>query len=1011
MFSIAPAPAKQSVGETISVLSGRLSSATLLEDRRAAILGLRSFAKDYPATVASGALRSLIGSLTKDGEDVDTVKVVLETLLMLFNPSDDSPEASEELVLWLADEFTQRQENITLLLDFLESSDFYPRLYALQLLTAILSSRTERTEECIFTAPLGVSHLVAILDDQREAIRNEAVTLLIYLTPSSMEVQKLVAFENAFDRIFAIIISDGSLRDGSQTVEDCLILLANLLRRNTSNQSLFRESGGVKRLSQLLEQVLQAEGEEEGAIASWAEAQRNRNIYAMLALVRLLLVDGAVGTQQNQNALWQYGLLYHALQLSFSRAAQTPIKAEALVTCADIIRGNSTLQESFAQLQVPAPVVSTQAKLGQDPGNSDDSLVYVIDGLLDMTLSLSALDTFDMRRAACDCLKAYMFQHADIRLHFLKRAIEGYQAGADENSNVLTVLLRPTDQEFISNPYRVWFAAAIMFHLLFDQLDAKSLALTVTEGDAESGEEVVTSVQVIAANLVNALNREQDSRVAVGYLTLLLGWMFEDMDAVNNFLDEGSNVQSLINAVIRPTPADDIVQGLCAMLLGVVYEFSTKDSPLPRSTLQSILLSRMGRETYLNRLGKLRSHPFMRDFEVLPQKLHPLSGTLPDVFFDGTFVDFFKDNYSRIARAIDRDPGFEISVMSRGIQQGISRELLDSLRGQLEETGEALETARGAATNAQMQLDREKGDHGRTREQAAKELAKTQDAVEKLRRDHQSELESLRREFARTTESHKQQVEQIQKSTEAEVATLRGDQLASHENHKRQLEYIKKTGEAELEKLRRSMAVAQETHDKQLKQLDDTHQAELAKAKSSAMVDAERQQRRAEAEAADLRATISRLEVDIMKTTKAKAHELESLRKDLATESGKKIKDLEEDTRRLREEGSKSSTRVANLEEELRIARDKAAKATLAAKNAEEARQSTQSELDDLLMVFADLEDKVAKYKARLVANGEEVSEGDDDDEDDDDDDEGSDDSDGEDMDGNDGPKAPTPKS
>ena len=86
-------PAKQNATDTISVLSGRLQSATLLEDRRAAILGLRSFAKLYPASVASGALRNLINSLSSDGEDVDTTKVVLETLLMLFNPDDKSVSA------------------------------------------------------------------------------------------------------------------------------------------------------------------------------------------------------------------------------------------------------------------------------------------------------------------------------------------------------------------------------------------------------------------------------------------------------------------------------------------------------------------------------------------------------------------------------------------------------------------------------------------------------------------------------------------------------------------------------------------------------------------------------------------------------------------------------------------------------------------------------------------------------------------------------------------------------
>lgn len=92
MFRIleAQAPAKQTATDTINTLSSRLQSATLLEDRRAAILGLRSFAKVYPASVASGALRGLICSLAKDAEDVDTAKVILETLLMLFNPDESS---------------------------------------------------------------------------------------------------------------------------------------------------------------------------------------------------------------------------------------------------------------------------------------------------------------------------------------------------------------------------------------------------------------------------------------------------------------------------------------------------------------------------------------------------------------------------------------------------------------------------------------------------------------------------------------------------------------------------------------------------------------------------------------------------------------------------------------------------------------------------------------------------------------------------------------------------------
>ena len=92
MFSILEkqAPARQNATSTIATLSGRLQSATLLEDRRAAILGLRSFAKVYPASVASGGLRNLISCLNNDAEDVDTTKIILETLLMLFNPDESS---------------------------------------------------------------------------------------------------------------------------------------------------------------------------------------------------------------------------------------------------------------------------------------------------------------------------------------------------------------------------------------------------------------------------------------------------------------------------------------------------------------------------------------------------------------------------------------------------------------------------------------------------------------------------------------------------------------------------------------------------------------------------------------------------------------------------------------------------------------------------------------------------------------------------------------------------------
>ncbi|TDZ27582.1 Intracellular protein transport protein USO1 [Colletotrichum trifolii] len=928
MFSIPTAPAKQSVGETITVLSGRLSSATLLEDRRAAILGLRSFAKDFPASVASGALRSLIGSLSRDAEDVDTVKVVLETLLMLFSPNEKSPEASEDIALWLADEFTMRQENITLLLNLLESGDFYSRLYSLQLLAAILSSRTERTEECVFTAPLGISRLVAVLDDTREAVRNEAIALLTYLTPSSTDIQKLVAFENAFDRLFNVIGSEGHLLEGDRVVEDCLILLANLLRRNPSNQSLFRESGGTRRLAILLEGAERAQ-REEAEIASWAQLQQNRNIYALLAVVRLFVVAGAAGTKQNQLAFSQHGLLYHALELAFSRVARIPIKAEALVTCSDIIRGNSTLQERFAQLQVLSPLDHRSVV---ESGQANDlNRVYVIDGLLDLTLSAQEPEAFDLRLAACECLKAYLDNHADIRLHFLKRAIEGYKTGADETANVLTVLLRPPADAASSNPYRYWFAATIMFHLVFDNPEAKSLAMAVTEGDADSGEEVVTSIQTVAAHLISGLNREEDSRVIVGYLMLLLGWLFEDLDAVNDFLDEGSNTQSLIQAVNHPHPSD-IVQGLCAMLLGVLYEFSTKDSPIPRSSLHSILVSRMGRDRYMDKLSRLRSCAFVRDFE-----------------------------------------------------KGVSRELVDSLRSQLHEREQALQRASSSLETVGRQIGQEQADHRRTRETSALELARLNQVNDGLREQYDLEIRALQSRIASMQQEHQLQMEEARRKFDSEVLSL-------EEVHRKQIEDLRGAADTRAAKL-------EQVHEEEKQQLQqaaraqsiaqqDEHLKQLELARKAAESDADRTRHRAEADIADLKATISRLEVDLMRAKKIKMQEIQ----DIQEEAEKKI----ETQKRV---SSKAETRVKQLELELLGMQQKSAQVSITPvstswgptakirsnrlpqtdmtlKKAEEDQKATQNELDDLLMVFGDLEEKVAKYKAQLKKLGEIVSDG-----------------------------------
>lgn len=970
----------------------------LLEDRRAAIQGLRSFAKGYPASVASGGLRALISSLRNDSDDVDTIKVVLETLLMLFAPDENSPEASDEIALWLADEFTQRQDNITTLLDLLDSREFYSRLYSLQLMSHICAARPERTQECIFTAPLGISRLASVLSDSREPVRNEALLLLIALTPSSEEIQKLVAFENVFDHIFALIEAEGSLAHGSEVVEDCLSLLANLLRLNISNQSYFRETGYIKGIAKLLADG-NGELEADETIPQWALAHRDKNLWGVFAIVQLFLIRGGISTPVNQMAFWQSGVTEQVLRTAFGQNFNVKVTSKALETCADLIRGNPLLQEKFGDIEVlwgSGPPSEHAANGANEP--NDIQRINVIEALLKLTLESSPIQLLDARLAACECMKAFFADHAGIRTHVLRRAIEGHLSGQDQIPNILSVLVSPPELRGNADPYQTWMASVLMLHLLFEYPEGKAMAMKVTEGDAESGEEVVTCVQAITGNLVTGMQRGDDERISIGYLMLLCSWLFEDPDVVNDFLGEGSSIQSLLQVIKQRGASNVLVPGLCTVLLGIVYEFSSKDSPISRVTLHKLLIEQLGREQYIDKIKRLRSSHWIRDYEVLPQKLGGQhDGGLPEVFFDRTFVDFLKDNFKRLICAIDRDPGLEISVVTNGIQKGISRELVDSLRSQLEDRNEILQKLESDVLALQRKFDQEALDHKKTKESTALELARIKQINEALQRNHEEELARLdelhRRAKNDLLKQHGEQLRAIDSQLKTVSADYEKNGIKARERHEAEVADLKQT----IRTLESDLTSSREQHAAEVSSLKETvHTLQLA------IVSAKQEHK---AESTDLKNTIQNLKVSFDKANEKSVHDLQAVHEEYsakcstlekrATEAESKtegtqatLKETSETLKKVQAELERVRLEAKAKEESSKKVQAELDKVKSEVKEKEEARKTAQSELEDLLIVFGDLEAKRHQDKKRLKDLGEEVSEDEDEDEDEDDEDE-----------------------
>lgn len=164
------------------------------------------------------------------------------------------------------------------------------------------------------------------------------ILLLIHLSSGHTDIQKLIAFQNAFEMVFNIIEQEGGV-DGGIIAQDCLQLLTNLLSFNFSNQNHFRETGNVPRLAKLFNL-----GEEE--VPEFQRVQRDTNVRYALRLLRLFVVPGGMGTQANQvcglslesvvvltglggqNMLAAAGILHLVLKVAFTPTCDVAVRAE-----------------------------------------------------------------------------------------------------------------------------------------------------------------------------------------------------------------------------------------------------------------------------------------------------------------------------------------------------------------------------------------------------------------------------------------------------------------------------------------------------------------------------------------------------------------------------------------------------------------------------------------------------------------------------------------------------------
>ncbi|XP_068088959.1 general vesicular transport factor p115 isoform X3 [Hyperolius riggenbachi] len=612
--------------DTIQKLCDRVASSTLLEDRRDAVRALKSLSKKYRLEVGTQAMDHLLHVLQTDRSDSEIIGYALDTLYNIV--SNDTEEAEEnqqaqndDLGVQFTEMFIKQQENITLLLSVLEEFDFHVRWPGVKLLTTILKQQGNQVQQIILVSPMGVSRLMDLLDDSREVIRNDGLLLLQQLTKGNAAIQKIVAFENAFERLLDIITEEGN-SDGGIVVEDCLILLQNLLKHNNSNQNFFKEGSYIQRMKPWFEV-----GDDN---SGWS-AQKVTNLHLMLQLVRVLVspVNPPGATSSCQKVMFQCGLLQQLCIILMATGVPADILTETINTVSEVIRGSQINQDYFASVNAPS--------------NPPRPAIVVL--LMSM---VNERQPFVLRCAVLYCFQCFLYKNqkgqAEIVATLLPSTIDATSLSAGQ---LLCGGLFSTDS--LSN----WCAAVALAHALLENSTQKEQLLRVQLATS-IGNPPVSLLQQCTNILSQGdkINRRGSKvQTRVGLLMLLCTWLSNCPIAVTHFLHNAANVPFLTAQISENLGEEEqLVQGLCALLLGICVYYN--DNSLENNTkekLKQLIEKRIGKEIFIEKLAFIAKHEY---YSKAAQKPQPTFSSPEHMMFDHEFTKMVKELEAIIIKAI-----------------------------------------------------------------------------------------------------------------------------------------------------------------------------------------------------------------------------------------------------------------------------------------------------------------------------------------------------------------------
>ncbi|EDO45455.1 predicted protein, partial [Nematostella vectensis] len=611
--------------ETIERLCDRVASSTLLEDRRDAVRALKSLSKKYRLEVGTQGMDLLINVLQTDRSDTEIVGMALESLCNIMSTDTQSQGTvfmsclqTLKVGLQFTEIFIKKPDNVTLLLGILEEYEFHVRWPTVKLLTMLLTNKGNLLQQCILVSPMGVSRLMDLLSDSREIIRNEGLLLLIQLTKSNAAIQKIVAFENAFDRLMEIIAEEG-YSDGGVVVEDCLLLLQHLLKANVSNQNFFREGRFVRN-----DKIFISGTEENG----WGD-QKVSNVQLMLQVVRILVSpdNPQQASTSAQKIMNHCGLLKLLCSVLMASGIPADILTETINAVSEVIRGFPANQDYFSQVNAP----------------SEPPRPAIIVLLMSM---INDKQPASLRCAVLYCFQCYLHKNEGGQSEIVSTLLP---SSADVGDSVSTGQLLCAGL-FSPDPLSNWCAAVALAHCLKGNQTQKEQLLRV---------QLATSVGNPPVSLLqqctNMLAQGSDTQTRVGIVVLLCSWLYNCPIAVAHFLHNPANVPYLMAQVESHGEEGEVLVGyLCSLLLGLCLAFNDDSvQTCKRDDLRALINKRIGLENLLEKVSNISKSEYFTAAVKSPEIKVDVSH---HVLFDHEFTRLFKKLDAAVSKAVEETP-------------------------------------------------------------------------------------------------------------------------------------------------------------------------------------------------------------------------------------------------------------------------------------------------------------------------------------------------------------------